>query len=193
MNRDELRHHGIKGQKWGVRRFQNADGTLTSAGNKRYVNPNNDSDGHEIDFVTKTGAKGKLKMHSQTKLAKFLSKISPSIAEESQKSLIYDMHDDSGKKIGDLQLYKESSTSMNVSWVGVSPKVRGKGYASAVMDKAVQIAKKNGATQVTLEVPGNSPDARHIYEKMGFKATKSISDKDDVWGGLTAMKLKLKR
>ena len=31
-----LEHHGIKGQKWGVRRFQNADGTLTSAGKKRY-------------------------------------------------------------------------------------------------------------------------------------------------------------
>ena len=33
---DELYHHGIKGQKWGVRRFQNSDGTLTSAGKQRY-------------------------------------------------------------------------------------------------------------------------------------------------------------
>ena len=33
---DELYHHGIRGQKWGVRRFQNADGSLTSAGKKRY-------------------------------------------------------------------------------------------------------------------------------------------------------------
>lgn len=32
----ELYHHGIKGQKWGVRRFQNSDGTLTAAGKKRY-------------------------------------------------------------------------------------------------------------------------------------------------------------
>ena len=35
---NELAHHGIKGQKWGVRRFQNADGSLTSAGRKRYDN-----------------------------------------------------------------------------------------------------------------------------------------------------------
>ena len=32
----ELYHHGIKGQKWGVRRFQNADGSLTAKGAKRY-------------------------------------------------------------------------------------------------------------------------------------------------------------
>lgn len=33
----ELKHAGIKGMKWGVRRFQNKDGTLTDAGKKRYA------------------------------------------------------------------------------------------------------------------------------------------------------------
>lgn len=31
-----LQHHGIKGQRWGVRRYQNPDGTLTEEGKKRY-------------------------------------------------------------------------------------------------------------------------------------------------------------
>ena len=31
-----LYHHGIKGMKWGIRRFQNVDGTLTAEGKKRY-------------------------------------------------------------------------------------------------------------------------------------------------------------
>jgi hypothetical protein len=32
MYETELYHHGIKGQRWGVRRFQNYDGTLTAKG-----------------------------------------------------------------------------------------------------------------------------------------------------------------
>lgn len=36
MEHKVLYHHGIKGQRWGVRRFQKKDGSLTSAGRKRY-------------------------------------------------------------------------------------------------------------------------------------------------------------
>ena len=36
---DSLMHHGIKGMHWGIRRYQNKDGSLTPEGKKRYYNP----------------------------------------------------------------------------------------------------------------------------------------------------------
>ena len=33
---DQIWHWGVKGMKWGVRRYQNADGSLTDAGKRRY-------------------------------------------------------------------------------------------------------------------------------------------------------------
>lgn len=36
MNETYLAHYGVKGMKWGIRRYQNADGTLNDAGKKRY-------------------------------------------------------------------------------------------------------------------------------------------------------------
>ena len=47
----ELYHHGIKGQKRGVRRFQNKDGSLTPAGEKRY------GDGNPINQAPKQQTK----------------------------------------------------------------------------------------------------------------------------------------
>lgn len=43
MQSDYIKHHGIRGQKWGVRRFQNKDGSLKPAGEKRYYDDNKKS------------------------------------------------------------------------------------------------------------------------------------------------------
>lgn len=61
-----LVHHGIKGMKWGVRRYQNKDGSLTSAGKKRYAEYDpvvlarkGETVNHVSDIPLKTFRKGK--------------------------------------------------------------------------------------------------------------------------------------
>lgn len=44
LSNQELYHHGILGQKWGVRRYQNPDGSLTDEGKKRYSQLRSDLD-----------------------------------------------------------------------------------------------------------------------------------------------------
>ena len=68
ISETELYHHGIKGMKWGIRRYQNADGSLTPAGKKRYT----DKDGNlnaagkkKFGDSVKTKTEGEAEIHKR--------------------------------------------------------------------------------------------------------------------------------
>lgn len=61
---DELYHYGIKGQKWGVRRYQNKDGSLTSKGKSRYSDKSKESD-ERLEQHIKDSENGKKDIYNE--------------------------------------------------------------------------------------------------------------------------------
>ena len=64
---NSLYHHGIKGQKWGVRRFQNKDGSLTPAGRKRYDDDGPSQKKHKEYKIPKNKSLHRLKIEEKYK------------------------------------------------------------------------------------------------------------------------------
>ena len=56
----ELQHHGVKGMRWGVRRYQKKDGSLTAAGKRRY-NDGSDANGLTADEAAKQARSRKIR------------------------------------------------------------------------------------------------------------------------------------
>ena len=91
---DELFHHGIKGQKWGIRRYQNLDGTLTAEGRERYGdNIENVSEGKlkrqvmRNNMASSTGERNRQSYGEYKKMKKYLNdKKSPFSSVESSKT-----------------------------------------------------------------------------------------------------------
>ena len=69
-NEDYLAHHGVKGQRWGVRRFQNEDGSLTAEGREKYS-----QQGWEARQMYKRGEITKAEKRQATKAGNIIGKV----------------------------------------------------------------------------------------------------------------------
>lgn len=76
MNKEnELYHFGVKGQKWGIRRYQNKDGTLTPAGRQRYGDASNVSARNLKKQVKRFRSTGRTDTKTQEELNKVERKL----------------------------------------------------------------------------------------------------------------------
>ena len=101
---DHLAHWGIKGQKWGIRRFQNPDGTLTEAGKQRYGKALDDS----YKKIINEYAKEKKKVARTGKVSSFNKKINNASHEYSKlRKEIYESSKDCSTIINKVRSIRE--------------------------------------------------------------------------------------
>jgi hypothetical protein len=178
MEPNELMHHGIKGQKWHVRRFQNKDGSLTVAGKKRYS----------------TGSDGNAKAKFKDMVDKYKAKRAASKAKKEEarkaaeaakpKSIGNMDNDELRKTIESLSLKKQAyQLQKDVSSFEPKKVSKGKQFISEMAKDAVVPALKDATKEV-----GAKWLKKTLSKKLGL-------DEVDELGALKkeAEKLKLKK
>lgn len=180
---EALEHFGVKGMHWGVRKERVSNVKFAVNGT--------------VERTTKTGEKFTLTQKPPNAVQKSLAFASESYARNLSNQAYLTIKDKDGKKIGSGSFWydKEDPKAVYLNWITVKSHARGNGYASEILKAAEEHSRAAGKERMILEVPGISPDARHIYDKMGFKVIKEPTEKerksDSVWGGLTHMEKRL--
>lgn len=146
---DEIKHHGIKGQKWGVRKYQNEDGSLTDAGKKRYGTKENFEKQYPIDkkasdiSAIDAGKKGAKNAREINRNLKEVDREKTSKKQKQVNKQIEDAARDNARRMSDQELrdavnrlnMEENYTRMmtNRNYIDV-----GESAASKFMDKTTK-------------------------------------------------------
>lgn len=171
-----LMHHGVKGMKWGVRK-KRSQGTMRSVSrDKKWYG------------TTKNGEQIYLQRDRVNPVAKgvqFLTR---------KDFASYSAYNYKGEKVGNIQLDRKSKKEMNTTWMEVNKNHGGKGYAQTMQNLGEQISRDMGASKMTGEVIGLSPNMLHISEKNGYAKIGEVKTKEmmDSWGGLTLIEKDLR-
>jgi len=194
--KNELYHHGVKGQKWGVRRYQNKDGTLTAEGRKRQVQRRRAKQWYDTAEAVEKIYQSMTK-EERDKLTAYAGDKPYSNESEAQSLVKRVVKEIGGEPMAFCDIWDTGSIYSVAIGVANREDARGKGYGTEVAKAVTDWYKRYGDSEnLVWSVREDNTGSIKIAEKTGFTRVEDENYRDDenyVWRTYSYKKPSIKR